>query len=44
MCIFVCLCISFTRWVYLYIEGCLIVDTVSETDLIRRTVACVLAL
>jgi len=29
------------RWVYLYIEGCLVINTLSETDLIRRMFACV---
>ena len=40
--IFVCICASFTRWVYPYTEGCLVVSTISETDLIRSKVACVL--
>jgi hypothetical protein len=41
MYIFVYICASFTRWVYLYIEGCLVVSTVSGNDLIRSKVACV---
>jgi len=41
MCIIVYLCVSFTRWVYLYIERCLVVNILSETDFIRRTVVCV---
>jgi hypothetical protein len=30
----------FMWWVLLYIDSCLVVCTVSETDLIRRTAAC----
>jgi hypothetical protein len=41
MCIFAYLCVSFTRWVYLYIEGRLVVNTISENDIIRRTFVCV---
>ena len=41
MCIIIYLCVSFMRWVYLYIEGCLVINTLSETDLIRRMFACV---
>ena len=42
MCMFVYIYVNFTRWVYLYIEGCLAGNTVSKNDLIRRKVVCVL--